>query len=152
MAHLIGSVPRNYVEGNNQVFILISHSTASNIVFYSSLDLEVTILSHSSWLLSDLYFEISLLPSSPLQSPDFPEALAGRQFKPSPASPALPGCTGHPLLGEPVAPPCFLNSRLCYLAPLPDSFPRISHRFFNLTDLELNLSPFPPTLPCFVFC
>lgn len=114
--------PRNYVEGNNQVFILISHSTTSNIVFYSSLDLEVTILFHSScFLTSTLKFSYCLhLLYNPLISLRLGP---GCSFKPSPASPALPGYTGHPLLGEPVAPPCFLNSRLCYLAPYLTAFP-----------------------------
>lgn len=81
--------PRNYAEGNNQVFILISRSTTSNTAFYSSLDLEVTVLFHSSWLLSDLYFGNFLVAFTSSTIPWFPWGL-GPAVHSNPAQQAQP--------------------------------------------------------------
>lgn len=126
---------------------LISRSTCT--AFYSSLDLEVTILFHSSWLLSDLYFGHFLVAFTSSTIRDFPEAGTAVHSSPTQQAQPLPGCTGHPLLGA-RGPTLLLELQALLSSSLPDSFPRISHGFFNFTDLELNLS-FPTNPPLVLF-
>ena len=154
MAHLIGSVPTCSAQElcwRKYVFILISHSTTSDIVFYSSLDLEVTILFHSSWLLSDLYFEISLLPSSPLQSPDFPEAWAGPSIQAQPSKPSPPRLHWPPTSGGACGPTLFLELQALLSSSLTWQLSQDLSQVLQLDRFRTKLVTFPTNPPLFCF-
>lgn len=86
---------------------MIGYSTTSNIAFYFSLNFEVIILFHSSWLLSGLYFEIFLLALSPLPSSHLPGALALLSLLTLPSKSSPPRLPSPPTSGGACGPTLF---------------------------------------------